>query len=89
MNRTNIAIVVLAAAVLIAVGSAQTNRGQVATGPVGRYQIVAGEHMQTGSSEPAKDVFRIDTVTGLTVVYIYGTSPDGKFSDRWSPIAEK
>ena len=86
MNRTNIAIVIATVAALLAIGNAQT-RPQ-ASGPVGRYQLLTGEHAMTGktTSYDQKDVFRIDTVTGETSFYTAGYDRDGKVYSEWLPI---
>ena len=85
MNKTSL-LIFAAIAVLLALANTQTNRAQVATAPVGRYQLFAGEHVQLGSPTDMKDVFRIDTATGRAMIYSYGTSTEGKFVNRWSPI---
>lgn len=52
---------------------------------VGRYQLLAGEHLIVGKKAVYndKDVFRIDTVTGKTDVYISGGG-----DNYWSEIKD-
>jgi hypothetical protein len=87
MNKSNVAVVVIAIAFLLAVGNAQTTRTQ-AGGSVGRYQLLAGEHVVSGRSASFdnKDIFRIDTETGATSIFASGTDRDGKAYSEWLPI---
>ena len=79
MSKANVTILVVAATVLLAVGSAQTNQ-PTATGPVGRYQLLYGEHEKiiiesggvAGKTTEHKVILRIDTVTGKTNVWVEG-----------------
>jgi hypothetical protein len=52
-------------------------------GPVGRYQLLAAEHLVVGKKTTynSKDLFKIDTATGETVV-LFSTGDD----DYWSGI---
>ena len=92
MNKANVAILVIAAAVLLAVGSAQTNRTTAPTGPAGRYQLLYGEHLyvstKSGNSTEDKVILRIDTATGKTSVWFDGEAKDGTMASWWSPISE-
>lgn len=97
MKRVNIVIAVVAVAILLAIGSAQTNK--IAPEPdkpsslVGRYQLVSGEHeiinQGGGSSLTEKAIFRIDTVTGATSYYVNALSGNSKpYIDEWRIIDE-
>jgi hypothetical protein len=85
VNRANIAILVIAVAVLLAIGNAQTNRTESVPG---RYQLLAGETDFVGKTTMSveKGVFRIDTVTGATSIYTAGFDRDGKTYSEWLPI---
>lgn len=72
MNRTNTAIVVIATAALLAVGNAQTPK---VSGPVGRYQLFAGE-TSAGGSPNHKAILRIDTATGIVDEWITNAAGD-------------
>jgi hypothetical protein len=99
MNKANIVILVIAAAVLLAVGSAQT---AAVSEPVGRYQLLSGESVISGvprgTSGPDRQpqVLRIDTVTGKTSVWVKSSDaslakpPDYKYTsyNYWLPIDE-
>ena len=93
MNRTYIAIAV-AVVIMLAVGSAQTSKPQLAAGPVGRYQLLYGEHHvadlgASGGDGDDKVILRIDTMTGRTSEWFNGRNKDGSFTSWWSPISEK
>ena len=92
MNKINAVIVVIAAAVLLAGGSAQTGKPPAPTGQVGRYQLLSGEHeLITADGTPIlkKGVFRIDTVTGATSLYSNMLPAAGEpFINEWFPISE-
>jgi len=86
MNKSNITAAVIAIAVLLVIGSAQTNR--TASGQPGRYQLLSGEHVVNGKATvfDQKDVFHIDTETGATSVYTFGVDSNGKTYTEWLPI---
>ena len=73
MKQANALTALIAAAVLLAIGSAQTKSAAppLQTSPatpcqtIGRYQIFTAEHMVSvdGGSVTMKDILRIDTVT--------------------------
>jgi hypothetical protein len=86
-NKINLAIIVIAAAALLAVGNAQTGN----QGPIGRYQLVAGEHEAAGSQSTAtvKAILRIDTVTGQTSVWTTTVQDNGTVDSFWSTIPWK
>jgi hypothetical protein len=86
MNRINVAIAIIAAAVLLVVGNAQTaNQGQV-----GRYQLVAGEHAIAGQQTTItqKAILKIDTTTGETSVWAVVEDKDGTLRSSWSPTGK-
>jgi len=95
MHKTKVIVIMIAAAVLLAVGSAQTN--QTTTGPVGRYQLLSGENtlrVQGANMSDQKYILRIDTATGKASEWINfvdgdiknGTTP--KVYSYWKPIDE-
>ena len=91
MNRTKIVIAVIAVAVLLAVGNAQTDKPQQPVGPVGRYQIHLVDHTVTVATASSggsvvRDVLRVDTTTGEADVWRNGVSRDGQQFSAWSPI---
>jgi type II secretory pathway pseudopilin PulG len=88
--------VLLVAAAIVAIGSAQTNRPraieQVSSGScqnaLMRYQLFAGEHIIAGSGDgipTVKDILRIDTLTGETSEWVDG-SRNGQIVSFWRPI---
>lgn len=94
MNRTNIVISVIAAAALLAVSSAQTNKPLPNSGQVGRYQLLYGEHeivAVNGRTTVVKGIYRIDTATGTTSLYYTALADPAKgepFMNEWTPISE-
>ena len=92
MNRINAAIVVIATAVLLAVGSAQTGKPTATAGSIGRYQLLAGDYevdSPTGLSITVKGIFRIDTATGATSFYSRVLPGNGNpLRNEWYPINE-
>ena len=95
MNTINMAIVVLATPALITVGSAQTGKSAStpgaggSAGAIGRYQLLIGEY-ETHSNVPVseKGVFRIDTATGRTSLYMAGNDAQGRYVGYWYQIDE-
>jgi hypothetical protein len=64
-----------------------------APGPVGSFQILAGryaiEGIATTGAVDTDGIFRIDTRTGKTWIYMTGTDNRiGKTYDGWGPISE-
>lgn len=94
MSRTNIAIVVAAAGILLAVGNAQTGKGgatptQSTAGTAGRYQLMTGEYLYNGEATVKQQgVFRIDSATGKTSLYTVGLNPQGQLVEYWHQIDE-
>lgn len=90
MNRTNLVIALIAAFLLLIAGSAQTDLSRQQGATVGRYQLLAVEHllmvpgMSTGG-QSVKEVLRIDTATGATDVWRESVDR-GQLVNAWSPI---
>jgi hypothetical protein len=59
-------------------------------GQVARYQLLAAEHLvdEDKAGHNQKDLFRIDTITGKTWVYVTGNNVRGELKDIWSPIEQ-
>lgn len=83
-------LLVLAATVALYAQAGRT----LATGPVGSFQILAGRYAiggiagAEGADLDTNGIFRIDTRTGQTWVYMTGRNKVGKTYDGWSPIPE-
>lgn len=60
----------------------------LADGPVGRYQIVNVETMNTGSHVTDKFTVRLDTMTGRTWVLMVQTKP-GQEDVYWLQLSEE
>ncbi len=92
MEKGKVFIVLVFTAALLAVGSAQTAKPPSSVGPVGRYQLLFGEHevanLHNNSFVTQKGIFRIDTVTGATSAYSEHVDADGKYFNEWTPIEE-
>lgn len=96
MNRTNTVIIVIAAAVLLAVGNAQTKpAGPTQAAPIpcsgtGRYQLFTGEHLvfSDGIATMQKAIMRIDTETGQAYYWV-DSQKDGKLLTFWHPIDQQ
>src|SRR5258706_8937727 len=87
LNWRLLGITVMTMIGLLLIANAQTGK-QGSGGPVGRYQLVYGEHVVAGGGGPVKDVFRIDTTTGATDVYLSGKDKSGHFSDLWHRVKD-
>jgi|HubBroStandDraft_6_1064221.scaffolds.fasta_scaffold731844_1 hypothetical protein len=76
------ATVILLGVMLIA------SNAQAPSGQVGRYQLLAGKHDVSGKDQVVEqnDLFRIDTVTGVTSYYYAGVDKDGKAHSEWNTI---
>jgi hypothetical protein len=88
MNRTTVITAALSTAVLLAAMSAQTNKPRVsACADSGRYQLFTGEHLigGEGTATTAKDILKIDTLTGETSQWVNG-SKNGSAISFWAPI---
>jgi hypothetical protein len=86
---------IVIAAVLLLAGATlshdQSNQNQNSS--TGRFQIFQLDHdyhdQQKQTTLTVKEIFRLDTVTGRTVVYDEGVSSKGEYYSRWDqPIAE-
>lgn len=73
---------------LVAYGQRTVSSGSLTGAQVGRYQLFQGQFTIAGaeSTQRGTDVFRIDTVTGETAVYINGMGNNGAPVQYWSPI---
>src|ERR1017187_10973761 len=94
--RRIVLISLLTAILCIAAASAhhaQAGRNPAA-GPVGSFQILAGRYAiggiagAEGADLDTNGIFRIDTRTGQTWMYMTGRNKAGKGYDGWSPIPE-
>ena len=57
---------------------------------VGKFQIVTGEYIShSGSEDKEKAVFRVNTETGETFMYIQLVNANGKLETYWSPIDQR
>lgn len=54
----------------------------------GRYQLLSSKHFAVGKGESAEmsSVFKIDTATGKTWIFIYGVQDNGSLIQEWRPI---
>jgi hypothetical protein len=73
VNRNNIAIAAIVAALLLIAGGAQT---QSTSGSVGRYQLFSGETDAGTSGPPHRAILRIDTATGTVDEWITSSVVD-------------
>jgi hypothetical protein len=73
MTKANIIAILIAAAVLMLSGRAQT---QSTTGPVGRYQLFSGETDAGTPGPPHRAILRIDTTTGAVDEWITSSIVD-------------
>ncbi|HEX4137943.1 MAG TPA: hypothetical protein VHY84_25265 [Bryobacteraceae bacterium] len=83
MTPTKMVLLITAAAILGAIGNAQTNRS-ASTAQSGRYQLFSGEVFM-GGPKPVeqKVVLRIDTTTGDVDQWLAGQDREGKAVDQW------
>jgi hypothetical protein len=57
---------------------------------VGKFQIVTGEYIfHSGSEDKEKGVFRVNTETGETFLYVQLVDANGKLETYWSPIEQR
>jgi hypothetical protein len=93
MKSRNLAIAIIAilAVLGIVAGSAQTSK-PTTTGAPGRFQLFQGDHYVaiSGASAPTRltEVFRIDTQTGETRMFVGGVDPNGTVRNFWQKIDE-
>ena len=61
--------------------------------PAGRYQLIVGtvDFVQPGSpvNNPSRVILRIDTQTGKTWRYFFGSDQNGKLKEFWSEISNQ
>ena len=55
-----------------------------------RYQLLSGKHLAVGKGQSVEmnNVFKIDTATGQTWIFIYGIQDNGSFTQEWRPIKQ-
>jgi opacity protein-like surface antigen len=94
MTRTNIAIVLIVTAALLAIATAQT-RTQQGQGQVGRYQLLSAQYkwLATDSErklvvDDRKQLFRIDTVTGETAVLAFRADENSQMHSFWVAVGK-
>lgn len=92
MNRLNLAIIVVAATALLAIGTAQT-RSKTQSSKIGRYQLISTPFKWLATDSEKKVVvdetnrlFRIDTATGETSVLQFTFTPDVR--TFWMPVGK-
>jgi hypothetical protein len=81
----------IAAGLMAMTGCTQPEKQASPSLPVGRYQLLYGEHESisgSGTKETSKVILRIDTVTGETSEYTSGQGPSGGLQDFWYHIPE-
>lgn len=59
---------------------------QVTLPPVGRYQLFQG-HADSPQGGTSNSIFRIDTSTGRTEIYIISKDKEGKTTEAFVPIS--
>jgi hypothetical protein len=94
MTRTNIAIVVILTAALLAMGATQT-RTQGQQVQAGRYQLFSAQYRWLAADSERKLVvddrnqsFRIDTVTGETAVLAFRADQNSQMQSFWVAIGK-
>jgi len=94
MTRTNIAIALIVTTALLAVGTAQT-RTQAHEGQAGRYQLLSAQYKWLATDSDGKlvvddqnQLFRIDTVTGETVVLGFRADQNRQMHSLWAPVGK-
>lgn len=95
MTGTNIiGIVLTVTAVLVAIGTAQT-RTQAQQEQVGRYQLLSAQYKWLATDAEHKlvvddqnQLFRIDTVTGDTVVLAFRADQKSNMHSFWAPVVK-
>jgi C4-dicarboxylate-specific signal transduction histidine kinase len=64
------------------------SNAQSPSSQVGRYQLLGAKHDVSGKEQvfEQNDLFRIDTVTGVTSYYYAAVDKDGKVHSEWNAI---
>jgi hypothetical protein len=88
MNRTNVAVLLIATVILIAALSGQTKQLQPSAQP-GRYQLFAAEYTVVGPEANQSVILRIDTQTGNVDQWMMGRHKNGDLMDKWIRIGEE
>jgi hypothetical protein len=93
--RTARVLAVLIVALLAVVGGADelTRAPMGARTPCGRYQLFQATYRSFGyvagkfSSGEEIGLFKIDTDTGKTWIYVDGSNKDGEIIQKWVPVS--
>jgi|SRR5580658_6836159 hypothetical protein len=88
-----ITISILAAAIFIGASILYAQAARTSNGPVGAFQLLAGRYNMGGLIGPEAEteqttIFRIDTRTGKTWVYMTGKDKSEKFYQGWGEVPE-
>ena len=85
-----VTLVTLLALLLLALGitRAQSNRPSAVPGNPGKFQVLSAEYIHSGKNADYKKpgVFRLNTETGETWIYVDMTDDQGKGAKFWTPI---
>jgi hypothetical protein len=92
MKRTTV-ISLFAALTLVGASILYAQTPHTTSGPVGAFQLLAGRYTVGGIIGPEAEteqtaIFRIDTRTGKTWVYMTGKDKSGKFYQGWGEVPE-
>jgi hypothetical protein len=86
--KTTIAASLVLLLFVLGIAYSQNKGSSPNPGNPGKFQIVPAEYlyMAKGATLKQPGVFRLNTETGETWIYVHLLDDQGKFVEKWSPV---